>query len=383
MRTTRKLATAAAVAAISLVLSACAADGGTGSVEPEPTETVTVSAEAQAALDRAYEGIGSTLADLEASAPPEGLNFYVMSCGESVATCAAPAAAMVEAAEAAGWTGTIVDGKLSPEGFATAIRQAIAGGADVLVPVGISCSAAAAAFAEAKAAGITIVGGGGLDDCEPAAWDTPRLWLENPPVPSPFHAIGMLQADYLFGKTNGDVKALVLNQTSNPWGQLVTDSLTAQLEALGSGEVIQVIDISDPELADGSYVQKVTSALLANPDLNAVAMPTDALLVNGLAAGIDQAGLVDSVVTIGAFGSAAALDMIRQGQPGITATVGQAQIWEAWGSIDTAIRVLNGQQPAFIGQSLQVVDAENNLPDSGPYDGSVDWKSKFLTAWGK
>ena len=38
----------------------------------------------------------------------------------------------------------VVDGKLSPEGFATAIRQAVAGGADVLVPVGISCSAAAA-----------------------------------------------------------------------------------------------------------------------------------------------------------------------------------------------------------------------------------------------
>src|SRR5690606_31891819 len=206
-----------------------------------------------------------------------------------------PAAAMVDAAEAAGWKGTVVDGKLSPEGFATAIRQAVAGGADVLVPVGISCSAAAAAFGEAKAAGITIVGGGGVDDCDPKIWDSERLWLENPPVPSTFHAMGAVQADYTFGKTNGDPKTVVVNMTSNPWGQLVTDAYTAQLEALGGGEVLEVVDISDPESADGSYIQKIVSALLANPDANSLVMPSDAYLVNGLAAAIDQAGLADKI----------------------------------------------------------------------------------------
>lgn len=383
MKTTRKFAMAAAIAALALTVSACSTgDSGTQAEPTEPAETSSLSAEAQAALDSAYEGIGSTLEDLEPTTPEAGLNFYVMSCGESNATCAAPAAAMVDAAEAAGWTGTIVDGKLNPEGFATAIRQAVAGGADVLVPVGISCSAAAAAFGEAKAAGLTIVGGGGLDDCDPKAWDSERLWLEDPPVPSPFHAMGMLQADYTFGKNNGDAKAVVVNMTSNPWGGLVTEAYTSHLEELG-GEVLEVVDVSDPESADGSYVQKIISVLLANPDVNSLVMPSDAYLVNGLAAAIAQAGLAEQIVSVGGFGSEAALDMIRSGQPGITATVGQAQIWEAWGSIDTAIRVLNDQEPAHIGQSLQVVDADNNMPESGPYDGSIDWKSKFLAAWGK
>lgn len=383
MNNTRKLAMVTAIAAIALTVSACTTDepgtaGGSASAD-----TSELSAEAQAALDTAYEGIGSDLADLEPAAPEAGLNFFVMSCGESNATCAAPAAAMVDAAEAAGWTGTIVDGKLSPEGFATAIRQAVAGGADVLVPVGISCSVAAAPFAEAKAAGVTIVGGGGLDDCDPKEWDSERLWLDDPPVPSPFQAIGKLQADYTWGKNDGDLKAVVVNLTSNPWGQLVTDAYSEEVDALGSGEVLEVVDISDPESADGSYVQKIVSVLLANPDVNAVVMPTDAYLVNGLAAAIDQAGLADQVVSVGGFGSEAALDLIRQGTPGITATVGQAQIWEAWGSVDTAIRVRDGEDPAFIGQSVQVVDADHNMPDSGPYDGSVDWQSKFLAAWGK
>ncbi|WP_159501509.1 substrate-binding domain-containing protein [Microbacterium sp. 18062] len=381
MRSRKILAIATSAVALALALSACSSgDEGTGTPS---TDSGSLSAEAQAALDTAYEGIGSDLSGLESTTPPEGLSFYVMSCGESNATCAAPAAAMADAAEAAGWNATIVDGKLSPEGFATAIRQAVAGGADVLVPVGISCSAAAAAFTEAKEAGVTIVGGGGLDDCDPKVWDSERLWLEDPPVPSPFHAMGKLQADYTFGKNDGDVKAVVVNLTSNPWGQLVTDAYGEELAALGSGEVVQTVDVSDPESADGSYVQKVISALLANPDANALVMPTDAYLVNGLAAAIDQAGLAEQLVVVGGFGSEAALDMIRQGQPGITATVGQAQIWEAWGSVDTAIRVLGGQEPAYIGQSVQVVDADHNLPASGPYDGSIDWKSTFLEAWGK
>lgn len=380
MRTARKLTLAAALAALALTMSACSTDGGSTATS---SSSATGSAAAQAALQTAYTGIGSKLDDLTAAKPKEGINLYIMSCGESNATCAAPAAAMADAAKTAGWKATIVDGKLSPEGFATAIRQAVAGGANVLVPVGISCSAAAAAFKEAKDAGVTIIGGGGQDDCSPKLWDSERLWLADAPVPTPFHAIGKLQADYTWGKTDGKLNAVVVNMSSNPWGSLVTSAYTDEVKALGSGEIVATVDISDPESADGSFVQKIVSVLLAHPDANALVMPTDAYLVNGLAAAINQAGLADKVITVGGFGSEAALDMIRTGQPGITATIGQAQTWEAWGSIDTAIRVLDGEKPAYIGQSVQAVDADHNLPKSGPYNGSVDWKSKFLTAWGK
>ncbi|MGC4108956.1 MAG: hypothetical protein QM747_00675 [Nocardioides sp.] len=97
--------------------------------------------------------------------PKSGVNFYVISCGQSVSTCSAPTEDMMEAAKAAGWSAHMADGKLSPDGFAAAIRQAIAGGANVIVPIGFDCMAAQAAFKEAKDAGITIIGGGGPDDC--------------------------------------------------------------------------------------------------------------------------------------------------------------------------------------------------------------------------
>lgn len=383
MRTTRKFAMAAAILAIAVSASACSS-GPSAGTDPSSSSGAGLSAAAQSALDQAYKGFGSDLSDLKPVTPKEGVKLYVMSCGESNVTCHAPAAAMVDAAKAAGWSGTIVDGKLSPEGFATAIRQATAAGADVLIPVGISCSAAAAAFAEAKAAGVTIIGGGGQDDCSPKAWASDRLWLPDPPSPTGiFGTFGILQADYVFGKTNGDPKAVVINMTSNPWGKLITAAFSEQLKKLGGGEVLEQVDVSDPESADGSYIQKVTSALLAHPDANALIVPTDGYLVNGLAAAVNQAGLADKLTVIGNFGSGPALDMIRQGQPGINAVSGDAQDWEAWGSVDTAIRILAGQEPAYIGQTLQVVDADHNMPDSGAYNGAVDWKSKFLASWGK
>ncbi len=381
MRSHRKIAIGAVMVTLAIALSAC-----TTGDESSSTDTSTLSAAAQAALETAYTGYGSELEDLTPVTPEDGLNFYVMSCGESNATCHAPAEAMVEAAEAAGWNATIVDGKLSPDGFATAIRQATAAGADVLVPIGISCSAAAAAFQEAKAAGVTIIGGGGTDDCDTPVWDSERLWLpadDQPTDYGTFGAFGTLQADYVYGKTNGDVKAVVINMTSQSWGKLITDSFNSELDALGGGEVLAQVDVSDPESADGSFIQKVTSALLANPDANALIVPTDAYLVNGLAAAINQAGLADKLVVVGNFGSEAALDMIREGQPGITATIGDAQDWQAWGSVDTAIRVLAGEDPIYVGETVQAVDADHNLSESGAYDGAIDWKSTFLASWGK
>ncbi len=371
----------AALALAALVLSGCSeapAETGTGGTGETGGE---ISAAAQEALDRAFTGVGSDLSDLEPTEVEDGLDFFVMSCGEQNPTCAAPAAAMLEAAEAAGWNAQLVDGKLNPEGFATAIRQAIAGGADVLVPVGIGCGAAAAAFQEAKDAGVTIIGGGGVDDCDPKIWDSERLWL--PDMPPFFYTFGGLMADYAYGKTDGDVKAVVINSTTNVWGPWITESFEGQLEKLGGGEVLEVVDISDPETADNSYLQKVTSALLANPDANTLIVPTDGYLVTGLAAAIEQAGFADQLITIGAFGSDGAIDMIREGQPGITATVALATSWEAWGSIDTAIRIRNGQEAAYIGQSIQVIDADHNLPASGGYEGSTDFRAKFLESWGK
>lgn len=362
-----------------LTLAACSTDESTTASTSSP-EAVTD--EARQALQTAYEGIGADLV-LDPVTAKEDVNLYVVSCGESTPGCSTPAAGVAEAARAIGWDATIADGKLSPEGFATAIRQAIAGGADVVVPIGINCGVAQAAFKEAADAGITVIGGGGVDDCDPQLWGAARLWVDGYTPEQQWRAFGKLQADYLYGKTGGDVKAVVLNATGQPWGAWITEGFNDELVALGGGEVLETINVSDPEQADGSYVQKVSTALLNNPDANALVVPIDGWLVTGLAQAIVQAGKDPDLLVVSRGGDAAVLDMIRAGSAGVDATVGFATQWGSWGSVDTAARVLAGQKPVSIGEPMQAIDADNNMVASGDYMGGADFKNIFKTAWGK
>jgi ribose transport system substrate-binding protein len=378
MKLSQKFAAGSAtLTLLMLALTGCSSDSTNAAAS-----TQEMSAPAQKALQTAYDGIGAKLA-LDPVTPKSGVNLYVVSCGESTPGCSTPAAGVVEAAEAIGWKATIADGKLSPEGFATAIRQSIAGGANVIVPIGISCGVAQAAFKEAVDAGITIIGGGGVDDCSPQLWGSARLWVDGYTPEKQWRAFGKLQADYLYGKTNGDVKAVVLNATGQPWGAWITDGFKEELTALGRGKVLDTIDVSDPEQADGSYLQKVTTALLNNPDANALVVPNDGWLVTGLSQAVVQTGKGSQMLVIGRGGDAAVLDMIRSGGAGVNATIGFATRWGSWGSVDTAARVLGKQSPAWIGEPMQAVDAGTNMVSSGDYMGGEDFKKIFTTAWGK
>ncbi len=373
----RALGLTGLVVAGALVLASCSS----GSDSSTTAASATLSAAAQEALDTAYAGVGGDLSTLPAVTAEKGKSLYVVSCGEQVPSCADVSAAVKKAAETVGWTATVADGKLSPEGFATAIRQSVAGGADVIVPIGIGCGVAQAAFQEAVTAGITVIGGGGVDDCDPKLWASERLWLADYTPQQMWEEFGKLQADYAYGKTNGDANAVVLNFTTQTWGQWITDGFKARMAELG-GKVATTVDISDPENADGSYVQKVTTALLANPDANVLVGPVDGWFTNGLSAAIVSAGLDDKLLVIGRGGDAPALDLIRQGNAGLDATVGFATLWGGWGSVDTALRVLAGQQAQYIGEPIQAIDADHNMPSSGQYEGNVDYKSKFEAAWG-
>ncbi|SHH28441.1 ABC-type sugar transport system, substrate-binding protein, contains N-terminal xre family HTH domain [Jatrophihabitans endophyticus] len=369
-------------AVLALALTACSSSssssGSSGGGAGE------VSAAAKTALAQAYKGVGADLANLPSVTPKAGVNFYVISCGQSVSSCSAPTAAMQQAATAAGWSAHMADGKLSPSGFAAAIRQAIAGGAKVIVPIGFDCQAAQAAFKEAVDAGITVVGGGGPDDCRPGLWKSERLWLKGYTGIQEWNTFGKYGADWAYGQNNGKVKAITLTATTNSWGPWITDGFKTEMTKLG-GSIETNINVTDPETADGSFVQKVTTALLAHPDVNVLQVPVGGWLNAGLYQAIQSSGRKNLTVVVGGQSDATTLALVRGGTRNgmkLGATP-QAQAWGAWGSVDTAIRVLAGQQPVHIGEQIQAVDATHNLPKTGAYQGTVQWKSAFLTSWGK
>ena len=76
------------------------------------------------------------------------------------------------------------------------------------------------------------------------------------------------------------------------------------------------------------------------------------------------------------------MELIRSnaGQNGV---LGYATAWGAWGSVDEAIRIMNGEQPVVEGDGFQMVDADHNLPGAGEdYQGDVDFESAYKALWG-
>ncbi|MGC4108955.1 MAG: hypothetical protein QM747_00670 [Nocardioides sp.] len=130
----------------------------------------------------------------------------------------------------------------------------------------------------------------------------------------------------------------------------------------------------------------MTTALVAHPDVNTLEVPVGGWLTSGLYQAIVASGRTDLNIIVAGQTDSTTMDLIRNQKSGSTVTLGaitQAQAWGAWGSIDTAIRVLAGEKPVYIGEEMQAVDKTHNLPTSGAYNGSIDWKSAFLKSWGK
>lgn len=376
----RIIAGAAAIIAVAALVG-CSNDLDSS---PSSSSSPTTSAKFQQTLETAYKGVGGTIKSYPTVKVVPGKTVGIVSCGETISTCSLNAKAAKDAAEAAGWTATIYDGKLTQ--VDTAMRQAIAAKVDVLLVVGTNCSVYQSVFQEAHDAGVKIVSGGGIDDCTTPLFDADRVWLKGQDMNQQFVQMGRLEADYAAGMSNGNVKAIALGLTSAPFGTTITDALTSRLSELGAGSVVDTIPVSNPDSADGSYVQKTVSALLAHPEVNTLFATNDSWITNGLGQGIIQAGLQKKldVISINYSGDASSFDLLRGPEQGMNATVAYAGQWGEWGSIDSAIRLFAGEKPIAIGEPIQVVDRSHNLPASGQnYDGSVDYKALFKKAWGK
>ena len=368
---------AGALLAVSLLTAACGSTATT-------TSSGDLSSASKQYLDIAYKGATGTPPTDPVTAP-KGVSLWVMSCGEQVTGCSTPAAGVVEAGKALGWSTHLCDGQLNPTGFANCIRQAASAKAKVLIPIGIDCSSAKQAFVEAKAAGVTIVGGGGTNcngaDGKPI-WATERIQLENQTLQQFMELTGKLQADYLIGKANGKAKVLVINFTDQVWGPWITAGFKTELAKCKDCSTVGTLDLSNNDFISNVAVQKFSSALLKASTANGIIVPVDGWLTGGLAQAVVQSGRSNSITVIGRFGDKGNNDLIRNNQ-GEDATVGYPAAWGAWGSVDEAARVLAGHQPVPEGDGAAVIDKDHNLPAAGQdYEGGLDYKAAYQKTWG-
>lgn len=342
------------------------------------------SQDSQDALAAAYEGDMGT-PPTASTTPPDDVDVWVVSCGEQIPSCAAPTAATMEAAEVVGWNATLCDGRITPDGWGTCVRQAVSAGADVIIPVGIDCVSIEQPFREARDAGVTVVGGGGAD-CDAtggeALWASETLQLEGRSTEETWNFVGELAADWIIGTTDGQAKVLHLVFTDPVWGGWMAEGFEARMAECSECEIVETLEYSNADVGSGSLPQKFSTALLSNAEINAVFQPVGGIMLAGLSQAVVASGRSADLQVISGLGVTPNLDLIRNdaGQDAIT---GYPIEWGGWASVDTAIRVLNDEEPLYQGNGFQVVDAENNMPAAGePFTGGQDYQAAYREAWG-
>jgi ribose transport system substrate-binding protein len=276
----------------------------------------------------------------------------------------------------------VIDGG-NPDGVGLALRIAIAQAATVIVTVDANCRGLEYLFDEVALAGIPVIGLGGEDDCEPKRYAALTRWTPEHAVGKRQTVVGELQAEYVYGKTLGDVSALVLTVAGDATTAKVTDGFTTKLTKLGAGKVAQKLELTTAEIADKTFTTKVVAAAKSS-GANAIIVPEDDwLTVGGLAAAIASDPETAELLVIGHGGTAAALDIIRSGGAGLTATVGQAFDWMGWGAVDAIVRLYAGAPTVFIGDAMQVIDIDHNMPETGKYTGGIDAQEKYTVLWAR
>jgi ribose transport system substrate-binding protein len=371
-------ALAALVVAVLALLSACSSAEPTTGSDSAPTND-----EATKALDAAYAGVTGT-PPTTATTPKSGVNLWVVSCGQSIPSCATPVAGVEEAAKAVGWTVNMCDGQLNPTGWGNCIRQATSAKADVIIPVGIDCVAVQAPMEEAVRKGVTLIGGG-ASDCDAAGGKrllaTERLQLPDTTIQQYWELNGKLQADWLIGKTDGKANVLLLNFTDPIWGPWITEGFKTELATCSGCKISSTLDVANNDFVSNTAAQKFSSALLADQDVNAISIPVGGWMQAGLSQAIQSSGRAAKLSVSSGFGDASTMDLIRTAGFSFGA-LGYASQWGAYGSVDEAIRELNGEDPVVEGDGFQMVDKDHNLPAEGDYTGSVDFKAAYKALWG-
>lgn len=377
------------IAALALV-AGCGSDddsssgtssGGGASTTAAGGEGPAYLADAQAALEQLYEGTDGQ-PPAEGPAAQRGKTVWEISCAESAEGCAVFSRQLKEAADALGWRLKIFDGNFNANNaYATGVRQAVAAGADGIILNGVDCNDIKQPVKEAKAAGVRTVAAQGAFDCTgESLYDQVVIPNEEHPTPQEmYRSWGAHKANMVIAEIGGKGKVLDFTLAGVPHVEPVSEGFLGAMEACTDCEV-ETIGITLSDLSSNGFVQKVSDALVRNPDAKAIVVPYDNLVTGGIAPALRNAGSPD-VFVVGGEGLESNMALIRN-RAGQSADVAYDVGWTAWGAADTLNRLFAGEDSAVPqGFGFTAVDLENNMPESGAFSSKVDFRSGYEKVW--
>jgi ribose transport system substrate-binding protein len=361
-----------------------AADEGGGS------KLTTVYAEGVPTLEELYEEIPSEGPPKSGPKAATGKEVIWVSCGQEAPGCAHPAESFLEAAKAIGWKAKIVDGHLDANnGYATAIRTAIAAQPDAIVTHGINCNEAKTSFEEAKAAGIPLVEASNIDCSDPRIGGEKLITIgeqfnkEAKDTAAFYTKQGEHQAAYAIDATEGKAK-VILVEFEGLFGKNIGEGQRTVLEKCSECEILETIGFQASEEGPNQQAyQKFNTALIKYPEANAAIFAFDSnVTYTGLSKAVVDAGRAEDMTVVGGEGFSEAVELVREGK-GDTAEGGAwDNSWASWGIADEINRYFNGEPSAPEGIGLTAIDKDHNMPPKGQdYATKVDYKKAYEEIW--
>jgi ribose transport system substrate-binding protein len=364
-------------------------NGGAAANAPAGDAAATFIADAKATLAKNVEGTDRAL-PTEPVKAVRGKKIFAVSCTSAGPGCQLTMEAFRDAAKTLAWQVTIADGKGTPEGQSAAIDAGIAVKPDAIVLMAVDCPDVKAALERANSAKIPVYGVNAVDCDDPDSGGGQKLMdatFDYGPFGDPvkfFAEVWKMTANYVIASTDGKGKIL---HVSSQQPVLVKKSNATFKEEMDKCTTCTVYEtaITLDDLINSKVEAKVTAALTAHPDVDAVVAPYDAAVSLGIGNAVEAARRNSGkpILLTGMEGLPANLELIKKGVQ--TMVPGSQPIrWWGWITMDGLLRMFAGQPQVDSGQGLQVI-TKDNLPSTPYYDGnprSKGYEANYKKLWG-
>ncbi len=392
-----------------VVLAACgssSSSSSSSSTSSEPAETETTGAEKEATEPveesggdqetTAYAKGVPTLAELYEGSEEEpptsgpkaqtGKYIAVVSCGLEIEGCLNGTERFLEAAKVIGWKTKTFNGKANVnDGYATAMRSALASQPDAIALLGLNCPEVKTSVEEIAAAEIPIASYAG-EDCGTGSeefWSFPQLYNKNAKNSiESYEEYGEFQAAYLIDATEGKAKIVSVGDAVG-FGLALQEGQKAVLAKCAECEVLENLEFESAEVAPGGALYSRFETLLTKyPEANAVLIPFDSLAAGGLSKVIVDSGRSGELTVVSGEGNKETLRLIRE-EAGLNAEGAASSFgWTAWGLVDNLNRFLAGEPTVAPGNGYVSISKDKNMQPAGQsYETPVDYKSAYEKIW--
>ena len=378
----RRLVAAVVATALLTVAAACSTETNGTSNEAATDE---VAKNATKLLDGLYgNGTYAEPASTGPKAQP-GYRIAVVNSGTQSPTGTKQAESAKEVAKLMGWDLTVYDGKYEPSEYQEGIRQAISQNADVIWLYSIDCPLVRTALDEAKKAGIPVVSQEAADcsDVDPSAPSYFERTLEF--TEGDFvkwgEGLGRAQAVWLLSRLGEKADIIEVSISELVITKVVHDGFTKAMEELCPDCKVTNVPVRIADFGPGLQ-EKISTALLRNPNANGLAISYDDLMTAGGAAAVTGSGRNDSLEVVSGSGYAANVDLVHKNG-------GQDAGWtydgrfETWAAADMVNRLLAGEETAASGVGVSIFDKDHDLPPAGSaWSTDIDYEPVFKKVWG-